>query len=203
MMRYKVQKIAFAAFTFLFTMFVFLNTYEVVFNKDIAFASSIRKVSSQKTINSAIEEFATKNQTDEINASGSLDTMEYLEIPSLNIRLRVEESRKIGTLWYERPGALHRIGLNKNQHGATIDYVLYGTASWRSITDPDRIEKGVTANVVYNGGSSSLGFTVTDKKVLPIGQSLIVDKSESRQLLLIIEEPDEHVFYGYSMELEQ
>jgi hypothetical protein len=98
---------------------------------------------------------------------------------------------------------LHRIGLNKNQHGATIDYVLYGTASWRSITDPDRIEKGVTANVVYNGGSSSLGFTVTDKKVLPIGQSLIVDKSESRQLLLIIEKPDEHVFYGYSMELEK
>ena len=199
-MRRRIQKLVFAGFTFGFTVVVFLNTYEVVFNRDIAFAHSIRKVDSQKTINSALGEFATKNQTDEINASGSLDTMEYLEIPSLKIRLRIEESRQIDALWFERPGALHRVGLNKNQHGATIDYLLYGTASWRSIMDPDRIEKGVEVDVYYNG-SSSLTFTVTDKKVLPIGQSLIVDKSESRQLLLVIEKPNEKVFYGYSMEL--
>ena len=202
MTRNRIKKIIFASLTFLFTMYIFLNTYEVVFNKDIVFADSVQKVVAQQTINNAIKEFATKNMTDEINASTSLDNMDHLEIPALNVKLHIEESRKINNLWYERPATVHYIGLNKNDHGAAIDYLLYTTASWRTMTDPDRIEKGMEVDVYY-GGSAVSTYTVTDKKMLPINQSLLVDQSVVRQILFIIENPKDDIYYGYSLELKR
>jgi hypothetical protein len=201
-MGYTARKFIFAVITFTFTVFVFINTYEVLFNKDIIFAASIQKAAAQQTLNSAVKEFEVKNLTDETDASASLTDMDHLEIPALDIRLHTEESRKIGSLWYERPGAMHYIGLNKNQHGATIDYLLYGAQSWRTITEPDQIEKGMEVDVYY-GGKSVSTFTVADKKALPIGQSLLVDKSDARQILLIIENPKDAMYYGYSLELKK
>jgi len=201
-MQYKLKKLIFALLTFFFTLFVFLNTYEVVFNKDIIFADSIRKVAAQVTINSAIKDFATKNLTDEINASASLDTMDHLEVPALNVRLHIEESRKIDGQWYERPGTMHYVGLNKNQHDATIDYLLYGTQSWRTVTEPNRLEKGMAVDV-YDGSNAASSFVITDKKTLPIGQSLLVNKSEVRQIVLVIENPKENIYYGFSLELKK
>ena len=197
-----MKKMLFAFVTFSATAMVFLNTYEVVFNRDIALADSIRSMAAQQTINGIIKEFETKNLTDESNASSSLDDMDHLEIPALATQLRIEESRRIDGRWYTRPDSLHFVGLNKNQHDKTIDYLLYGAQSWRTIADPDHIEKGMEVELYYSGGSVST-FAVTDKKTLPIGQSLLVDKSDARQLLLLIENTEHNVYYGYSMELRK
>lgn len=201
-MRNNIRKSLFALATFLFTGMVFLNTYEVVFNKDIVLADSISGIAAQQTINGAIKEFETKNLTDETNASAGLDDMDHLEIPALGARLHIEESRKVDGAWYARPDSLHFIELNKNQHGATIDYLLYGLQSWRTISDPDRVEKGMEIELYYGGGAVST-FVVKDKKTLAINQSLLVNASDVRQLLLIIENKKHGIYYGYSLELKK
>jgi hypothetical protein len=200
-MKISISKLLFAFITFAFTLFVFANTYEVVFNKDIALAHSVRKVEIQAPINGAIKDFSSRALTDEINASTGLNSMERIEIPALNSRVRVEESRKIDGSWYERPGALHYIELNRNQHGAPIDYLLYGTQSWQTITEANQIEKGMEVDVYFGGGAAT--FTVTDKKIAAVQQSLLVGKSEARQILLLIENPQEALYYGYSLELKK
>lgn len=198
----QLRKCAFATVTFLFTAMVFLNTYEVVFNRDIAFADSIQSMAAQRTINGVAKEFATKNLTDEINASAALDNMDHLEISSLSTRLHIEEARKIDDQWYARPDSLHSVELNKNQHGAGIDYLLYGVQSWRTVADPNRIEKGMDVEVYFAGGMA-LTFTVKDKKTLSIDQSLLVDTSDARQILIIIENAKQGIYYGYSLELKK
>lgn len=201
-MKPTIIKITFATITFACTMFVFLNTYELVFNQDIALAHSIRKVDAQEPIKGIVNDFASKNLTDEINASTGFNNMEHLEIPALKMQLHIEEARKINDQWYERPGAAHFIELNKNQHGAPIDYLFYTTQSWRTINEPDRIEKGMAVDIYFGGGDVA-SFVVVDKKISPITQSLLVGKLEARQILLIIENPDNAIYYGYSLELKK
>jgi phosphotransferase system IIB component len=201
-MKYRLNKIGFALVTFAFTTFVLLNTYELVFNQDIAVANSIRKVAAQEAIKNAVQDFSSKALSDEINASTGFNNLDHLEIPALKMQLKIEEARKVNNEWYERPGAAHYIELNKNNHGAPIDYLFYTTQSWRTINEPDHIEKGMEVDVFF-GSNDTAAFVVVDKKIAPLTQSLLVGKLDTRQILLIIENPENSIYYGYSLELKK
>jgi hypothetical protein len=198
--KHLLAKIAFASVTFVFTAFVFANTYEVVFNRDIAFADSIQKVTDQQVINDAISDFATKPTADTSARNASLEHMDHFEIPALKMHVKIEESRKVHGLWYERPSTAHDIGLNKDQYNTTVDYLLYTSKSWRTIPHPEQIEQGMEVRLYYGHGDVS-SFTVAEKKVLTFDHSLLVSKSADRQLLLVVEDPGSGVYYGYSLVL--
>jgi hypothetical protein len=195
------HKALFFAVTFLLTGYVFLNTYEVLFNKDIPIASSIKKVAAQGVINEAAQDFSAKADSDEADSDPALTGLDHFEIPAIKAKVKIEESRKVNGQWYERPSAAHYIGLNKNQFGVTVDYLLYTSKSWRTIPSPDQIETGMEVKVYYGHGAVS-SFSVAEKKLLPIDHSLLVSKSEGRQMLLVIEDPANSVYYGYSLVLE-
>lgn len=201
MFRHLPSKVLFAVITFGFTAFVFMNTYEVVFNRDIAFAQSVKEVAAQQVINSAVHDFASKSQSEDAESNPALENIDRIDIPALDIQVKIEESRKINNEWYARPSIAHYVGLNKNQFGVTVDYLLYTSKSWRTIPHPDQIEKGMEVRLSYGNGARSL-FTVAEKKVLPFSDSLLVSKSEGRQILLIVEDGRNNVYYGYSLVLE-
>lgn len=196
----RMYKYVFALVSFVFTGFVFLNTYEVVWNKDVIIARSVQKVVAQQVIDTAVKDFAIKaGSTDDV---GDLGGITALEIPSLKIRLRAEEARSIDGQWYQRPSMAHYIGLNKNKDGVPVDYLLYAGTSWRTLPAPDRIAEGTEVHLIDNHGGTSV-FTVSEKKQLSLDRSLIVSKTESRQIVLIVEDPHSGMYYGYSLVLKK
>lgn len=188
--------------SFSFTVFVFLNTYEVVMNRQVAFAQSIRKMTNQSVLNNVVTEFGSKPASEDAAKSSSLNNMESLKIPALKTRLELEEARRINGEWYQRPSMGHYIGLNKDSRDTIVDYAIYTSKSWQTIPAPGQLEEGMEVEVNYDGGAIST-FTIAEKKVLPLHHSLIVNKAEGRQILLMIEDSANNLYYGYSLELRK
>lgn len=185
--------------SFLFTALVFMNMYEVVFNKDIALASSVQRVEPQGPINQIVQEFQIKSDTRLLNQSGQMENLDSLQIPSLKLNLTLEESRRIGGLWYRRPSRGHYVGLNKDDYGNTGDYLIYTDKSWRTVPAPDQIQTGMLATIAYQGGYAAT-FTVAEKTVLPDDRSFIFSKAEGREIILIVEDDAAHTYYGFSLD---
>lgn len=200
-MRNLFVKFFFGMTAFIFTVFIFLNTYELLANRDIRFASSLRKIVIQDVVNKEIKEFSVKQDSRRLNNSARLGALDYFEIPALGIRLQLEEARKIGEAWYQRPNLAHYIGLNKDDAGNTIDYLIYTNKSWRTIPYADEIEEGMAVRFYTKKGFSSL-FEVSEKQVLPLDRSFVVSKAERRQMLLVVEDPRAGKYYGYSLTLQ-
>lgn len=200
-MRNKLLAAFLALIAFGFTTFVFLNTYEVVANKDIAFAVSLHRLAAQNVMNNLVREFAVKPGADQPDTTYSkLDNIQYFEIPALSIRVSTEEGRKVNGKWYQRPGMAHYVGLNKDSRGVTVDYLVYTVKSWRTIPDPTQIEPGMEVEFFHKGGATS-SFHVVEQKKLPLDRSFVVDKTEDRQILLLIDDPHDSAYFGFSLAL--
>ncbi len=197
-MKSLIKKFVFGLFSFIFTSFVFLNTYEVVANQDIPVANSMRRVDVQSIINRVIREFEIKSDSRSLNTNSKLEALDYLEIPSLGTRVKLEEARKVDSQFYQRLSMAHYIGLNKDDFGNTIDYLIYTGKSWRTIPFPENIEEGTEIKIFTLKGFNSL-FVVSEKMILPLDRSFIVNKSESRQILLLVEDPESQKYFGYSL----
>lgn len=202
MKKHVVHKVLFAMVAFSFTAFVFMNTYEVVFNKDVVLAKSVTQFVPQGAINTATKDFDIEITSETADAHPALENMDRIEFPATKTQLKLEEARRIDGMWYQRPSAVHYVGLNKNQFGVAVDYLLYTTKSWRTLPAPEQIEQGMEARVFYGSGAVST-FEVAEKKVFPHDKSPLLSKSEERQMLFIVDDPDQGVYYGFSLVLRK
>lgn len=198
-MSQRSAKLLFAGLSVAFTAFVFMNTYEVVFNRDIVLASSVRKVTIQQQIKDIIQQFDIQSAA----RAGASSHAEYsklqsLQIPALESTLYLEEKRVIDGQWYARPNLGHVVGLNKDERGITVDFLIYAISGWRSLPAPNQIETGMDINLLHNGRQLS-AFKVAEKKVLPLTSAFVAGKSDKRQIILLIEDPGNRVYYGFSL----
>lgn len=191
-------KLFFGIFSALFTGYIFLNTYEVIANRDIPIAHSIRRVVAQDVINKEIREFSIKQDSRNLNNNARFEEPDYMEIPTLGIRVHLEEARRADDFWYQRPSLAHYIGLNKDDFGNTIDYLIYTDKSWRTIPYADEIEEGMQIRLSNRKGFS-VTFEVGERQILPLDRAFIVDKAENCQIILIVEDPSAGKYYGYSL----
>lgn len=194
-------KFSLVILTLAFTGFTFLNTYEVVFNQDIAFANSLRNFEAQHQLRTITEQFDLKPEAGRENSNAPYNKLQYIQIPSLASNLYLEEERVIDGDWYQRPSLAHYIGLNKDAQGITVDYLIYTDTSWQTIPNPNQIEPGMDVKLFHDGFAMSL-FRVAEKKVLPFETAFVASKSDSRQIILIIEDADKDVYYAYSLVLK-
>lgn len=197
-MKWIIIKLIFGLISGIFTLYIFLNTYEVVANKDIPIAHSIRQIFTQDVINKEIKEFSIKQDSRNLNNNARFESPDYLEVPALGIRLHLEEARKVNGLWYQRPSLGHYIGLNKDDFGNTIDYLIYTDKSWRTIPFADEMEEGTQVRLSNRKGFG-ITFEVGERQILPFDRSFIIDKTENRQIILIIEDRESQKYYGYSL----
>lgn len=202
-MKYFVAKIfVFGLLSLLFTVFVLINTYEVIFNRDIPFAYAVRKIDTQDVVNKEIKEFDVRRDNRAIGNAAALGDLEYLEIPSLKIRVSLEEARKIGNLWYQRPNVAHYVGLNKDHLGNIVDYLIYTDRSWRTLPYTNELGEGTEIKIHTTKGFST-SFVVSEKAVSPLEKSFIVNKTDNRQIVLIVDDPTIKGYYGYSLTMEK
>jgi len=124
--------------------------------------------------------------------------LQYLQFPALNSSLYLEERRVINGYWYVRPNLAHYIGLDKDSHGVTLDYLMYADSSWRTIAAPNQIEIGMDVNLYHDDHELAV-YRVAEKQVLPVQDVFIASKTQARQIILIIEDTQHAVYYGFSL----
>jgi hypothetical protein len=197
-MNKRLAKVLLATMSLAFTAFVFMNTYEVVFNKDIVIADSIRKVAMQDQINTVIDQFNIKPEEGRQSNNAEYSKLQYIQIPALNSNLYLEEKRNIKGTWYARPNLGHIVGLNKDNNGVIVDYMIYAVSSWQTLSSPNQIEVGMDVKLLHDGHKLSM-FKVDEKKVLPLQSSFVAGKTKNRQIVLLIEDPKNGVYYGFSL----
>lgn len=200
-MRQRLLKLLLATFSVGFTALVFMNTYEVVFNRDIVMAQSVRKFAAQDQIRAIIQQFDVKPEADETEHNAEYKRLQYIQIPALSSNLYLEERRVIDGTWYVRPNLGHYVGLDKDSHGITVDYLIYARGGWQTIASPNQIEEGMDVNLFHDGREMS-AFKVVEKKVLPMDSTFVASKSDRRQIILLIEDPNNGVYYEFSLELK-
>jgi len=194
-----LQKILLASLSLGVTAFVFLNTYEVVFNDDIALASSLRKFNAEEPVEAIITDFDIKPENDTETHDAAYNKLQSIQIPALSSTLYLEEKRVIHNSLYQRPSLGHYIGLNKDSSGVTVDYLIYTDESWQTIPNADQIEEGMDVRLLHDGFAQAM-FSVKEKKFLPDNSTFVPSKSEKRQIVLIIESKTKGMYYAYSLE---
>ncbi len=197
-MKRLMPKILVGVLSFTLTVVVFLNTYEVVMSRDVPIASSLERSEVQSPINGVIRDLRIKTGVDQSDASSDLGALKSIEVPALKARVQLEEGRRIDGQWYNRPSYASYIGLNKNSQQTTVDYLIYTKQSWRTLPEATRIEIGMEVRLYNDKGTMSV-FSVASASPLMKSQSLIVSKSEHRQIVLIVEDPHSNVYIGYSL----
>jgi hypothetical protein len=175
-----------------------MNTYEVVFDKDIILADSIRPYGAQAEIRAVIQQFDIQPDADQTVSNAEYDRMESLQIPALSSRVYLEEKRNIKGTWYTRPNLGHYIGLDKDAHGVTLDYLVYADSSWRTLPAPNQIEIGMLVNLFHDGHATAT-YQVAEKQVMPLQGTFIASKTKQRQIILLLEDHKNNVYYGYSL----
>lgn len=181
-----------------FTAYVFMNTYEVVFNKDIVVANSISKFGAQDEINATVQQFDIKPDANQQTYNAVYDHLQYLQFPALSSNLYLEDKRVIDGKWYVRPNLAQYAGLDKDVHGVTTDYLIYTNSSWRTLPSPNQIEVGMDVNLFHDSHQAA-GYTVAEKQVMPLNSIYVPSKSSKRQIVLIIEDSRNGVYYGFSL----
>lgn len=193
-----LAKAMMVTFSVLAMAFVFLNTYEMVFNEDVAIANSIRPLGIQTHISEVVEQFNIKPEASYGVSHAEYKKLEYLQIPALAANLYLEEKRFVNGRWYARPSMAHVIGLNKDERGTTIDYLIYTTSSWQTLPSPNQLEEGMDVKLFHDGQTLSQ-YRVAEKRVLPLAATYVPTKSEDRQIVLLVEQPAKGVYYGFSL----
>lgn len=197
-MSQRFAKLLLAGASLCFTTFVFMNTYEVVFNKDIVIADSVRKVAAQEQIDAIIDQFDIRPVEGRRNNNAEYVKLQYIQIPALESNLYLEEKRVINGLWYARPNLGHVVGLNKDDRNITVDYLIYAISSWQTLPAPNQIEVGMDVNLFHDGRQMAT-FKVAEKKVLSFRSTFVAEKAKNRQVILLIEDPGNGVYYGFSL----
>lgn len=193
-------KLLLASVSLFFTSYFFLNTYEVVFNKDIVVANSIHPAVAQGPINNMVEQFDIKPEADPDTTNSVYERLSRIVIPAIDSTLYLEEKRTINHQWYIRPSMGHVVGLNKDDDGITLDHLIYTERSWRTFPSPNQIEQGMEVKLFHDGNLSL--FKVAEKKVLPLNEIFVPSKTEQRQIVLLVEDPANNVYYAFSLEMK-
>lgn len=191
-------KLIFGIVSLFFTILVCANSYELIANKDIPFGFSLAAPKIQYPINRTIVEFANKPNSQFLNSNAKLGILDTLVFSNLSIRIQLEEARRIDSVWYERPSFGEYIELNRDKFNNAIDYLIYMTASWRTLPEPETIDVGSEVTLTTKSGLAET-FQVASRDKISNNSPMIVAKSERRQVILMIEDPYSSSYYGYSL----
>lgn len=181
---------------FLITVFILINTYEVAFTQDIPFAQSLVKMQMQQPIDTVINYYRNGGPKEFSQRPPNLGTLDYLYIPSTNVRVYLSRERRIGNDWYQRPNNAHYLSLNTDLNGITGDYLIYTNKSWRTLPNPDDLEVGDKMSLISTR-SNQEDYIVQEKFVLKYADKFIAEDSQSGQIIFLVEDSKNDTYYAY------
>jgi hypothetical protein len=183
-----------------FSLWMYVNAYEVLSNKDLNFVESLQPLKTSKTLDSIITDAAQSPIKTASDNLGNFGTLEQIRVPGTGARIFLSRERKNDDNWLFRPNNAHYLYLNKDIAENPMDTLIYASKSWRTIYNPEAIKVG---DVIFltNTRGDLFTFKIADSVVNPINQKLVFASAATRQLTFIVEDGKAGVYYAFSANL--
>jgi len=172
---------------FLFTVYIYLNTYELVFLKDIEF---IPAITSFSYLNSGLGQgFIIPNQS--LNFAGGemgdYGELSYLRIPSFNKKIGLLKGVKAFGNFIIFTNHAHYLVQFYPDGTRVRTLLLYINKSWRTLDHPERISRGTNLLIDTKRGWTYL-FKVEDVQLLTFSQKYVFPLREKPSLIILIQD---------------
>ncbi|MDD5083654.1 MAG: hypothetical protein PHT88_01785 [Candidatus Moranbacteria bacterium] len=176
------------------TVFVFANSIEVLFNKDIPHIHALDKLSSKTTLDSIVG--GPNEGVRDIDAGkvGNFGKPKMLKIPSMSSKLNLIESIVVGDDWLYRANNGHYIIVSDGKNGNIGDVVIYANASWRTFPTPEHLKIGDNLFLDTDTGWRYM-FRITNRSVVHPDDPYVKGDSAANSLILIMEDKDTGLTY--------
>ena len=183
--------------TALLTAMILASTVEVIYNVDLPVVRAIEPIESGVTIDKLLQTYSASGVKTYTTKTGALGELDYLTVPALGARVFIARERKVEGEWYLRPNNIHSIPLNYDAFNNPGDYLFYTKKSFNAIPEPENLEIGDELQITNVRGKTT-SFAVEDKQVLPQGEPYIASDTGLRQIILLVEDQEQDVYYIFT-----
>lgn len=176
-----------------FTGYVYANSYEVLFNKDLTYSSAIEEFHAVNLL----QGIRLESRGVEINLSGNVvgdyGKPEVINFSSLNKRISMIPAIVTDSQWMTRSNNGHFfVTYKENKDLESI--VVYMRKSWRTIETPENLAVGQNIFIDTNKDWRYM-FRIEDVVALDMESKYVISDKDVTQLVVLIEAPEESLVY--------
>lgn len=193
-----VKIIGLGAFFAFVTWFVFLNSFEIVFNRDTRFVQALEQFQSKETIESILEKDSVTNPSlnFEENWVGNFGALKTLKIPVFRSRLPLSEAISVNGEWLARSGSGHFRIIGSGRNGNMGDVIVYLRSGWRTIASPEQLSIGDNIFLETDADWRYM-FRIVSKGSLRLNQPFVKSDNNSGTLVLLIEDDQRKAVFAF------
>jgi|GEM_PF-5340725 len=181
-----------------FTVYIFMSSYEILTNTPLPFTNSVESFRSQNTINNILGTHKIYDNYDSANFMNRGETIDQLRIAKTNTLLGLVPYKLNPTYGYIfRKNTAHFIffGEDKGPESALV----YMPSNWRGLVNPGNLEVGDNVFFVKNDGKS-VTFRIREKKVTNLDANYVPTKTQNFNLVLIMDNLPSNTLYIFNAE---
>ncbi len=186
----------------LLTFFVYANSFELLFNKDLVFATSIKTFPNTQLLNSLIYPL-TNTGVRSATYEGEFGQPKEIRIPEQNIRIQVIPSLKENNNFLARANTAQYGFRSQNMDGKLGNITFYLTKNWRTLDNPATIN--TQDNVFIDTDKDwRYMYRILEKKVISQNSSYVPTTSPLPNLILCVDDgkKSEYIFYAEFVTLQ-
>lgn len=190
--------VSLGVFFFGITVFVFLNSFEIVFNRNVSFVGALERFRSKGTIESVLK----KNSSNAVLSNyekdwiGDFGIPKTLKVPTFGSRLPLSGSLFLSGEWLVRSGNGHFLIMGPGKNGNVGDIIIYSRSGWRTISSPERLSIG--DNIFLETDTDwRYMFRVASKGSLRLDQPFVKSDTDLGSLILLIEDESRGVVFAF------
>ncbi len=193
-----VKIIGLGVFFAFVTCFVFLNSFEIVFNHDTRFSSALERFQSKETLESILKENSDAQSFSILERSwaGDFGVPKTLKIPVFSSRLPLSEAISVNGEWLARSGNGHFRIISSGRNGNIGDVIVYLRSQWRTIASPEQLSIGDNIFLETDAGWRYM-FRTVNKSLLRPNQPFVKSDNNSGTLILLIEDDQRKVIFAF------
>ncbi len=165
--------------TLIFTVIIFSNSMEIIFEVDIPYAYSVKAFTGSNYLNDSNYYSLTANQQNKLTAN--YGNPKIIKFPSINKKLELMNPIVKDGKYLVRTNKAHQI---LDQKGNIVIYLL---KSWQTIDNLQEISEGNNVFLDSDKGWRYV-YRIDEVSQMSVNSNIVMPNSENPQLLIIVED---------------
>jgi len=169
------------------TVFVFLNSAEIIFNMDMPFVHALDSIRSTETLRSVVGDTVSDTGPVGLEKIGNFGIPNALKIPVIGSRLSLNKAIFSDGRWLSRSGNGHYMIIGNADGGTIGNVVVYTRSNWRTISEQARLKIG--DNIFLDTDSDwRYMFRIVNRSVLRFGQPYVKSDVPNGSMIFVVED---------------
>lgn len=180
-------------FSIALTAFVFLNSFELIFNQDIAYVDSVNKTNLSPQLDYIVKQSVDHSYYYTSNNFLKTKKLEYIEIPIIKRKLEVSRALNKDEDWYVKGNkSNYFLTVNSNR---SENLIIYAEKSWRTIPDTKALKVG---DLIYMTTDDNWNYVFRIESInsLKSSERFVLQSSSEIGLSILL---DDSTKDGYSL----